>query len=59
MDLAVYMISAVFIVFFVGAVFALVASIAAGQWNNLDSAAMLVLDIDDPYPDRPASDEGA
>jgi hypothetical protein len=59
MDLAVYMIQAVFAIFFIGAAFALAASIVGGQWKNLDAAAMLVLEIDDPYPGDVATDEGA
>jgi hypothetical protein len=49
-DLAIYMIQATFIVFFLGAAVALLASLAGGHWNHLDAAANIVLDIDDPYP---------
>lgn len=55
MDLAMYMISATFVVFFVGAAFALAASVAAGHWEHLDQAALVVLAIDDPYPGEPSS----
>ena len=58
MDLAVYLIQVVFAIFFIGAAFALAASIVGGQWKNLDQAAMLVLEIDDPYPSDVATDEG-
>ena len=58
MDLAVYLIQVVFAIFFIGAAFALAASIVGGQWKNLDAAAMLVLEIDDPYPGDVATDEG-
>ena len=54
MDLAMYMIIATFVVFFVGATFALAASITGGFWRDLDSAALIVLAEDDPYPDAPA-----
>jgi nitrogen fixation-related uncharacterized protein len=59
MDLAVYMIQVVFVLFFVGAAFALAASIVAGQWKDLDAASRLVLEIDDPYPHEAATDERA
>jgi nitrogen fixation-related uncharacterized protein len=59
MDLAVYMIQVVFVVFFIGAAFALAASIVGGQWNDLDAASRLVLEIEDPYPGEVTTDEGA
>jgi len=50
MDLSVYLVTATIVTFTVGAAFALAYSIADGQWKNLDRAALVVLDDDDPAP---------
>jgi nitrogen fixation-related uncharacterized protein len=50
MDLSVYLIAATIVTFAVGAAFALAYSIADGQWKNLDRAALVVFDDDDPAP---------
>jgi nitrogen fixation-related uncharacterized protein len=50
MDLSVYLVTATIVTFAVGAAFALWYSIADGQWNHLDRAALVVLDDDDPMP---------
>ena len=50
MDLSVYLVTATLVTFTVGAVFALWYSIDAGQWKDLDRAALIVLDGDDPLP---------
>lgn len=50
MDLAVYLVTAVITVFAVIALVSLWFSIASGQWNNLDAASRVVLEIDDPMP---------
>jgi cbb3-type cytochrome oxidase maturation protein len=55
MDLAVYFIVATSVVFFTGALIALAWSLASGQWGDMSSAALIVLDEDDPYPGERAS----
>ena len=50
MDLSIYLIIATFVVFFTGALVALLWSIASGQWHDLSSAALIIFDEDDPYP---------
>ena len=60
MDLAVYMIVATFVVFFIGRRRRAAWSIAAGQWSDLAGAASSCSTIDDPYPgesDSPAGTE--
>ena len=52
MDLAVYLVGATVVTFMVGAGVALTVAIATGQFNNLKSAALVVLDGDDPMPVR-------
>ena len=52
MDLAVYLIGATVVTFMVGAGAALVLAIASGQFRDLKSAALVVLDGDDPMPVR-------
>ena len=47
MNLAEYMVIATVVVFALGAAVALAWSVAAGQWRDRASAAMIVLD-DDP-----------
>jgi nitrogen fixation-related uncharacterized protein len=47
MDLSTYLIGTTIVTFLVGAVFALIWSIASGQWRNLDAQALLVFDDDD------------
>ena len=44
MELAVYLMFATVFVFAVGAAFALVWSLSTNQWNDLESAARIVLD---------------
>jgi len=51
MDLSTYLIGATIVTFVVGACFALVWSIASGQWKNLEAQALLVFDDDDEARD--------
>lgn len=50
MDLAVYLISATVTCFLVGATVALTIAALTGQFSDLDAAARLVLEIDEPMP---------
>lgn len=50
MDLAVYLVTAVIVIFAMVAAVALWFSVASGQWRSLNAAARVVLDIDDPLP---------
>lgn len=60
MDLAVYMIVGTCAVFVTIAAVALLWSVASGQWRDIDSAALIVLAEDDPYPgERPVDPMGA
>ena len=52
MDLAVYLVGATVVTFMVGAGVALALAIASGQFKDLKSAALVVLDGDDPMPVR-------
>jgi len=52
MDLAVYLVGATVVTFMVGAGVACAVAIATGQFNDLQSAALVVLDGDDPMPVR-------
>lgn len=52
MDLAVYLVTAVIVTFAVGAAVGLWLSIVGGHWRNLDAAARVVLDNDEPMPTR-------
>ncbi len=52
MDLAVYLIGATVVTFMVGAGVALALAMATGQFRNLNSASLVVLDGDDPMPVR-------
>ena len=52
MDLAVYLVGATVVTFMVGAGVALTLAIATGQFKDLKSAALVVLDGDDPMPVR-------
>lgn len=47
MDLAVYMMVATISVFWIGTAFALLWSIAAEQWRDLDLHSRIVLDTED------------
>ena len=52
MDLSVYLVTAVIVTFTVGASVGLWLSIVGGHWSNLDAAARVVLDDDEPMPTR-------
>jgi hypothetical protein len=52
MDLSVYLVTAVIVTFTVGAAVGLWLSIVGGHWRNLDAAARVVLDGDEPMPTR-------
>jgi len=49
-DISVYLVVATVVTFVVGAAVAFVLALMAGQFSNLDSAARVVLDGDDPMP---------
>jgi len=59
MDLAVYMITATFAVFFAIAAVALAWSVADGQWRDLGATASIVLSVDDPAPQDDNHQTGA
>jgi hypothetical protein len=52
MDLSVYLVTAVIVTFTVGACVGLMLSIVGGHWSNLNAAARVVLDDDEPMPTR-------
>jgi|GEM_PF-2439703 len=52
MDLSVYLVTAVIATFTVGACVGLWWSIESGHWRNLEAAAAVVLDNDEPLPTR-------
>lgn len=52
MDLSVYIITATITTFAVGAAVGLWLSVVSGQWDDLNGAALVVLDFDDPMPVR-------
>lgn len=52
MAMSVYLIVATVVIFMVGALVALVLAFASGQFSHLDEASRVVLDDDDPMPER-------
>jgi nitrogen fixation-related uncharacterized protein len=52
MDLSVYLIAATVVTFMLGAAIACALAFATGQFNDLDAAARVVLDGDEPMPTR-------